>query len=250
MSNSLRYHYNDFTMRGYGQLLQLAKKQYVFRLFDHVDLSEKFILWRHDVDCSVNAALRLAKLEAQEGLQSTYFFHLHSEFYNLFEKKMTDMAREISQLGHAIGLHFDAGYHDLKSRADLQTALSFEKQILETVLNCEIRAFSFHNPGNLEDLDKDECLAGMINVYSSFFQKNVSYVSDSNGFWRYRNLKDVLASGDERCLQVLTHPEWWSKKVLSPKQRIWRCIDGRADATKVFYLKVLAESGREVVDGD
>jgi hypothetical protein len=91
-------------------------------------------------------------------------------------------------------------------------------------------------------------LGGMLNVYSSYFQKNVPYVSDSNGYWRFKRLKEVLTSATEPCLQVLTHPEWWQEKLMSPKEKVWRCIDGRAESTKALYLKNLAEAGRQVID--
>ena len=44
--------------------------------------SERSIL-RHDVDFSLNHALALAKIEAQEFVKAAYFVNQLSEFYNL-----------------------------------------------------------------------------------------------------------------------------------------------------------------------
>ncbi|MBT5716894.1 MAG: hypothetical protein HOI70_08280, partial [Opitutae bacterium] len=57
------------------------------------------------------------------------------------------------------------------------------------------------------------------------------YVSDSNGYWRYRRLWDVLQKSQDSCLQVLTHPVWWQEKPMPPRQRIFRSVYGRAKAT-------------------
>ena len=54
------------------------------------------------------------------------------------------------------------------------------------------------------------------------------YVSDSNGYWRFERLPEVLAAGAHERLHVLTHPEWWQEEAMSPRERILRCIAGRA----------------------
>ncbi len=47
---------------------------------------KRYLILRHDVDFSVDRALELAKIENNYGISSTYFFLLHSDFYNIFEK--------------------------------------------------------------------------------------------------------------------------------------------------------------------
>lgn len=248
LSNAERYHFADFTMDGFRDLLRLAKARYEFRPFHASQPPGRFILWRHDVDFSLNAALRLARLEAEEGVRATYFLHIHSEYYNLLEARMTGIAREILSLGHVVGLHFDAEYHVIRDKSDLENHLIFEKGILERVLSAPIDVFSFHNPVSLESVEQNLEIAGLVNVYAAHFQKNVPYISDSNGYWRFKRLKDVLTAAEEPCLHVLTHPEWWQTNVMSPKERVWRCIDGRAEAAKASYLGSLAKAGRLVID--
>ena len=63
-------------------------------------------------------------------------------------------------------------------------------------------------------------------------------------------MEDVLQEAPDERLQVLTHPEWWQESVMSPKERIWRCIDGRAAGIKKWYEAALKNFGRENVDWD
>jgi hypothetical protein len=86
--------------------------------------------------------------------------------------------------------------------------------------------------------------AGMVNVYAEYFQREVSYISDSNGYWRHRRLRDVLESGTEPRLQVLTHDAWWQESPMSPAARVQRSIRGRADRTWERYRALLEGAGR------
>ena len=68
----------------------------------------------------------------------------------------------------------------------------------------------------------------LINTYAETFQKSFEYCSDSNGYWRYKRLVEVVTSGKFKRLHILTHPEWWQDSIMSPWQKIQRCIDGRS----------------------
>ena len=82
-----KYRFNDFTLDNYKRLLRIAKKNYSFILFNKISYFEKkSILLRHDVEFSVPIALKMAKIEADLGISSTYFVQLHSDFYNALEK--------------------------------------------------------------------------------------------------------------------------------------------------------------------
>lgn len=248
MSNAEKYHYADFTRGNYRQLLKLAKERFSFSSFEDYSKHDNFILWRHDIDFSVHSAYALAKIEAEEGISSTFFIHLHNEFYNAFEKEITELLKEILKLGHRAGLHFDCHFYSIKNEKELEANLKFEKEILEKLLNTDIRVFSFHNTTEeILSYNKDS-YSGMINTYNRFFREKVGYCSDSNGYWRFKRLEDELTLGDNMTLQVLTHPAWWQEEILSPKQRIWRSIDGRAEKIKKYYDNTLKRMGRENID--
>jgi hypothetical protein len=205
---------------------------------------------QENIDFSPHRALRLAEIEAEEGVRTTYFIHLHSEFYNALEKDVTRCILRIKRLGHDLGLHFDIGYYDIP-RGDIRRLaerLRFERHLAERIFESHIQTFSYHNPemGEWIKVDRDE-IAGMVNAYGGFLRKSYSYISDSNGYWRFRRLKDVIEAGTEKRLYVLTHPAWWTPKAMSPRKRVARCIDGRAKATNVFYDGMLRKLGRKNV---
>jgi hypothetical protein len=87
----------------------------------------------------------------------------------------------------------------------------------------------------------------MVNTYGAGLRKNFTYCSDSNGYWRFRRLQDVLEQAEDEKLHVLTHPVWWVPDVMSPRERLARCIDGRRDFQHRFYDQTLADYGRENV---
>ncbi|MEI6681825.1 MAG: hypothetical protein WCO44_04320 [Bacteroidota bacterium] len=209
-----------------------------------------FVLWRHDVDFSIHEALNLARIEQAQNLRSTYFLLLHSEFYNLFEKSISDIIKEIMRLGHHIALHFDPSFYNLTDEGVLEEKLRFESGIIEQIFGVKVTVFSFHNPTKeIMEFDKWS-YAGLINTYSDELKKNVTYCSDSNGYWRFLSLQDLINIQNPEKLQVLTHPEWWTEKVLSPKDKVWRCLDKRAEKNKQHYIDNLAFFGRSIIDWD
>ena len=109
---------------------------------------------------------------------------------------------------------------------------------------------SWHNPdiSNLLDF-RNDTIAGLTNAYGAAIRDSYTYASDSNGYWRFKPLGDVIGAGHDR-LHLLTHPEWWTPTPLSPSARIDRCITGRAAATRRDYDALLAKAGRHNVGRD
>ncbi|MBL7915295.1 MAG: hypothetical protein JNL49_09655 [Bacteroidia bacterium] len=226
----------------------MAKSKYNFSQFTESQIADGSILWRHDVDYSPQSALKLAEIESQEGIKSTFFVLFHSEFYNLLEKVNIDCFKNISKLGHEIGLHFDASFFNVQDITSLEKYLNIESTFLGEILNEKIKAFSFHNPFEFELGCNENTYAGLINTYAKRFHKEIGYCSDSNGYWRHKRLEDVLTEGEFRSLQVLTHPEWWQDEILSPKQRVLRCIEGRSENVITNYENFLKLHGRSDID--
>ena len=72
-----------FTLDHYRELLDAAHAGgYRFATFDGPP-GDGDLLLRHDVDLSLDAALRMAELEADAGATATYFLMTESVFYNL-----------------------------------------------------------------------------------------------------------------------------------------------------------------------
>lgn len=241
---------NDFTVDHYKVLLDLAVNNYPIARYSNIPYGERFLLWRHDCDYSLNRALMLAKLENAAGVTATYFVNIHCEFYNLFERNQLDILHQIVALGHDIGLHFDAAFYQTTSETELESQVKQEADLLESFVGVRPTAFSFHNPTAAHLCCEAEQYAGLVNCYSRLFKSSVSYCSDSNGYWRFRRLFDVLESGADSSLQVLTHPGWWQDKAMPPRQRIFRSVYGRAEAVMHQYDEGLQVSGRENYSGN
>lgn len=234
----------DFTVEQYRELLSIAKRSYQFISYDKISFEQRFILWRHDVDYSMNRSLRLAELEYEEGIRSTFFVNPHCEFYNLLEKGQNKILRRIIELGHSVGLHFDAEYYGVKSETELDSLIELESKYLQEWIGTQIKVFSFHNPTPFLLSCEKETYGGLINCYSNFFKSSISYCSDSNGYWRFRRIKDVLEAASDSFLQVLTHPGWWQEKPMTPRERIFRCVDSRASFVMRSYDDALMTHGR------
>lgn len=246
--NSRRYNFADFTRSNYAALIRLALRGYPVATYASFAPGERFLLWRHDVDFSVHAALRLAEIEAREGIVATYFFLMHSEFYNLFERECFDIAKRILALGHRLGLHFDHNFWSATDSQSFTEGLQFEKDIFERIFDRRVEAFSFHIPDATTAKFEEDTYCGIANAYSRHFKTEVKYCSDSNGYWRHHRLENLLQSREQTSLQVLTHPEYWQDEVMSPRERVERCIGGRAEKTREWYRAVLARSERPDLD--
>lgn len=236
----------DFTEAHYRELLSAAAAGYRFITFPEFEQPGSVCLWRHDIDFSPHRAKRLATLEAECGVVATYFVNVHSEFYNALDQTSVRLVRDILAMEHRLGVHFDAAFYaDQGWRPDdADVALARERELLESAFGTEVRCYSLHNPGVAAGWDGHEAVrAGMVNAYGEGIRSQFTYVSDSNGIWRHRRLADVIAEAPPR-LHVLTHPGWWTPAPMSPRERISRCIDGRARAVHEAYDQFLAEHAR------
>ena len=65
------------------------------------------IILRHDVDLDIYPAYKMALLENEIGVKSTFFILLNAQSYNPLSINNKNILREISSLGFEIGLHFD-----------------------------------------------------------------------------------------------------------------------------------------------
>ncbi|MFH0778531.1 MAG: hypothetical protein V2A71_07870 [Candidatus Eisenbacteria bacterium] len=104
----------SFTFAHYESLLTRALEQgYRFSDFKgHAALpkEEGLILIRHDVDLSVRNALRFAQIEKRLGIVATYFVRVHAHQYNPFQCDSYRMLKEIKEMGHEMGLHYEPGF--------------------------------------------------------------------------------------------------------------------------------------------
>jgi hypothetical protein len=236
---------DDFTELAYRELLVLAKQKYRFSRYGE-SVQQAHLLWRHDIDVCLASSVRLARIEASENVRSTYFLFPRCEFYNLFNKPSHDRVREIIDLGHDIGLHFDPFFYSVDAaNADIEKSIERELSWIADDFSVSPTAVSFHNYGTaIEQMPSGDIVCGVANAYGKTIMNEYGYVSDSNGVWRFDRLRDVLLKAEKDRLQVLTHPVWWAKELLPPRQRLQNSIDNAARELGERYDASLAEAGR------
>ncbi|MHC2333172.1 hypothetical protein [Bradyrhizobium sp. USDA 4454] len=238
--------FSEFTEIGFRQLLLLLKAGgYRFARYGE-PAGGRHVIWRHDVDVSMHRAAALAEIEAEEGAVATYFVNPHCPFHNLLEPQIMALVRRIAGLGHEIGLHFDAGAYPVThwNDAELAAAVQHERRLLELALEVPVRCMSWHNPDmtNLLEFEAEE-IGGLVNAYAGRYRRDYVYCSDSNGYWRFKPMSEVITHG-HRQLHLLTHPEWWTPEPMAPSERIDRAILGRASYVRRDYDLVLQVVGR------
>jgi hypothetical protein len=228
------HHESPFTLAEYRSLLRFAKERYSFCDFHDFDCDGK-IIWRHDLEYSLQQMDVLARIDAEEGVPSIVFVQLRSPFYNALSAYARGLFRDWSAGGVRLGLHFDWEFFadDLEH---IEDHLAAEKRRLEDLVGAEVRSFSYHNP-NPMILKYDAHMAGMLNAYNpAYFQVDgVRYISDSNGRWRDRNLRQVLSDESIRKMQVNLHDTWWCEERVPQIAKIESAFRAEAEWKIKFY---------------
>jgi hypothetical protein len=182
---------------------------------DVKDNTERFCILRHDIEFSIDRAYKLAKIEKELDVVSTYTVQVRNNTYNALSEKNIDLISKIKELGHHIGLH-----QNPPSSMKLDTLKDYimrDITILEECYGFEIDRFAFHRPKK-EYLNYYVQLDNKINCYDKkffhFFENKpesleILYLADSNHKWKYGYPLDFDFSKINK-LQLLTHPFSWS----------------------------------------
>ena len=250
MNNREKYRFDDFTFENYRRLIQLAKTkgfEFIFHK-DEFKAERKDLIWRHDVEFEPDYALRMAQIEHEEGVKATYFFQLHSPYYNMMDPHYRGVFHQIKDLGHCVGLHFDSAYWGVTDESQLNDYIVLDKEYLEKNMEVEIDTFSFHNTTPFTQSCLEYRYGGLINVYASFFKEHYNYCSDSLGYWRFDRLEDVLNDETVQHLQVLTHDGNWNDDVLSPRERFSKIMYDHAERLVQGQINGLHRKGMLIPD--
>ena len=201
----------DFSLHHYFEVLNDAKKNYDYigplKNLNKHKKNDTFIVLRHDVDISLEHALKIAQLESDSELHSTFFILLHSPFYNIFTKKNVSIISKISSLGHEIGLHYDTDFLS-KSLKNARKQLKNEARILEDITGQKIISITQHNPTTTTKLNP-KLITGFLDAMNNSLTKNAVYISDSVQNWRKGCMCNHV--GKISKLHILTHPIWWQE---------------------------------------
>jgi hypothetical protein len=158
--------------------------------FGHFEAApaEGSVILRHDVDLSLDAAVRMAELESDAGASATYFLMTESVFYNLDSSEGITAIDRLRELGHRVGQHAVYPNAPVDERFDPVVA--------------------WHNPD--PEYMRAPLADGRINVMQDPWFDPATYRSDSNQHWRSGCPHDDLRAGAFPWLQLLTHPEIWA----------------------------------------
>tara|TARA_Y100000389_G_C17370278_1_gene468632 strand:+ start:311 stop:949 length:639 start_codon:yes stop_codon:yes gene_type:complete len=205
----------EFKFESYKKCLKFAQEEnYSFvNLSDALDDKGRSVLLRHDIDFSLDHALKFAEIESSLGIQSTYFIRTHCKYYNAFSYNSKNILNNIESLGHFIGLHFEEDYYKPEQ---IYEFINFEKKLLDSLLSTPVNFIAPHEPtrtGRMTyEITKLEDIGIAHQAYDEKILKKYKYISDSSGKFRDGFMEEHLVQNKEENLYVLTHPVWWYEK--------------------------------------
>tara|TARA_Y100001963_G_C6780967_1_gene449824 strand:+ start:367 stop:1098 length:732 start_codon:yes stop_codon:yes gene_type:complete len=204
-----------FSYTEYKNIISLVREHLPIKDFsDITEKTEKFCVLRHDIEFSIDRAYKLAKVEKDIGISSTYTVQLRNNTYNALSEKNINLIRKIKELGHNIGLHQNPPLMEFEK---LGFYIMNDIEILEHFYGFKIDRFAFHRPKK-EYLASYINLENKINCYDKKFfhyfdekpnKLNVLYLSDSNHKWKFGHPLEIDFSKINK-LQLLTHPYSWT----------------------------------------
>lgn len=225
----------DFTLGKYRELCSaLLENHYVPLTFSEylengIKLSSdsKFAIIRHDVDRKPFNALKMAELENEMGVRSTYYFRYPYTF-------KVELIKRIIDLGHEIGYHYEVLS---KANGDHEKAKElFEKEFGKFREIYDVKTICMHGSPLSKYDNRDLWTAynftsfGIIGESYLSLGKDVDYFSDTGRNWNSRNKKrdfipgkverfsvdstadliDLIEVGGPNKICVVAHPERWA----------------------------------------
>ena len=195
---------SKFDPKTYVRLIRYLRQIYRIVPFCEIENGDApYLILRHDVDVSLESALKMAEIEHKMEVRSTYFILLSSNHYNSFEGRNAATIKRISGFGHEIGLHYDVEQYRCYTEGTDQ-ALKKEIQALENLVGKEVRSISSHAP-----MHSSSFLDSSSYVNADDSRLRDIYVHDSRKLWTIKSLS-VLLNNPPRRVQLLVHPcHWW-----------------------------------------
>ena len=211
-----------FTHEWYeGFLRRLRSAGYEFGTFETPPRSGEVLL-RHDLDLSLRRAVKVARIEAEQGVTAAYFLLLTSPLYNAMDGQSRAAIREVASLGHEVGLHFDTHQYWAADTPPSPEAVvervREEQSVLASIVDDPLETVSFHVP---PEWVLGESFPGLRSAYEPAYFEDVEYVADSGQRWRS---EPPFADGRPDAAQVLTHPGLWGETDASFDARVEQAI--------------------------
>lgn len=198
-------------------LVGLKSEQFsIISLDDYVegrtDTEKVNVFLRHDVDISLPRTVKMAAIQKELGIQSTYFFRLHAEKYTFEEAQ--PIIKKLAEDGFQIGLH----YETLSvTKGDKQKAIDLLRSDIERLRQvAPVSAVAAHGQKHYKNRTIwDEVDRDSLHVFSAYDMKYDMYLSDAGG--KRLSEKDgkylfnrIYEAKPGQIVQVLIHPDWWN----------------------------------------
>jgi len=170
----------DFTLNTYKKLLKsLKNKGYSFYTFEELLKSTegKTICLRHDVDLLPKLSLQFAKIQHSLGIKGTYYFRIVPQSFK------PDIIKEISELGHEIGYHYEDVDLALKK---LRKDKSKTRLCKSDVVDSAIKLFQEHL----------NCISEIASVNTICMHGSPLSKLDNKLLWNYHSYKDYGIIGE------------------------------------------------------
>ena len=198
----IKEQYSEETYRDI--LNTLLERGYVTSRFDQPRTADLTLYLRHDIDLSVEKALRIAHIEHSHGVNSNFFCQFDSEVYNLWTEKNRQALVEIAEMGHLVGLHINEDLIGIDEKSISRTIDWFSSTIFPVS-----KVFSFHRPTKAAINAR---YVKLTSCYDAEFFKPQQYCSDAARNLDFFSKLDHLSLNASNIIQWLTHPGWWADK--------------------------------------
>lgn len=225
----------DFTITKFRELCNTISNSgyHPLTIREYLQRKEKpkrFIILRHDIDIKPERAPKMAEIEKEFDLYSTYYFRTTDEVFQ------PTIIKRIAEMGHEVGYHYEVLD---KARGDKTKAIEiFKKELVEFRTICNVETICMH--GNTRTkwdnrdlwMDYDFKDYGIIGeAYLSIDFSQILYLSETGRSWsnKYKikdisyskygmdileNIKstdDVIHLIKQECadhIYLLSHPRW------------------------------------------
>ena len=188
----------------YENFLHTFQQQgYQFCKFKELNQDNGQIVLRHDIDFDTNFALQAALVENKLGIKSTFFFLLRTNFYNIFSPQDMENVKLIHEMGHTVSIHFDPSIYE-----DFHKGLQMELSLFQDFFKMNVDIISLHRPNSFFQ-EYDAPIYGVEHTYQSKYFRDVKYISDSTGVWRFGHPFDSPEFDQKKSIHLLIHPIWW-----------------------------------------
>ena len=251
----------DFTLQRYSQYLDEIKVNYkkILRFQEYFvsdPIPDSFCIIRHDIDRRPINALKMARIEYEKNIRTTYYFRTKSNTYK------PDIIKSIANLEHEIGYHYeclsDSSGNIDKAMQDFSYNLERLRHLypIKTIAMHGRPLSRFDNREMWKDSKRHEMLFrkfGILGeVYLDINYTDIAYISDTGRNWSStasnirdkvissiapdfdsgKSLYDYLRLTAHPKMIFQTHPERWSSNSFDFWSQL--CQDSIINFLKIF----------------